>query len=172
MPRRFPTAAFPALLLCCAAVLAFPRPAAAQQMTFAAVGMQLIGIHAGYNWTDKAPGLGLQARLPLSPKVDLAPSGDLYFKDNATQGQLNLDILGPFGQPGKGGYFGFGLGIVRNGGSSTVSNTTRIGPDFVMGITSTKPASYLARPYFEVRWTIVTGPNPFQLLAGLNFRLF
>ena len=134
--------------------------------------MQLIGIHAAYNWTDKTLGLGLQARFPLSPKLDLAPSGDLYFKDDATRGQLNLDVIGPFGEQGKGGYFGFGLGIVRNGGSGTVTNTTRIGPNLVLGVTSTKPTSFPARPYFEARWTIITGPNPFQVAAGLNFKLF
>lgn len=147
--------------------------AAAQQQIFAPTGMVQIGVHASYDATGKAPGVGMQLRLPLTLTLDLAPSGDLYFKNGSTYGELNLDLIAPFKNSGQGNYFGIGTAIVRNGGSTTSANDTRIGPDVVLGVTSTKPkGSLLARPYFEVRWTILTGPNPFALIAGLNFRLF
>lgn len=152
--------------------LASPPVLLAQQQLFTPTGTQLIGLHAGYDATGKALGVGLNARLPLTPKLDLAPSGDLFFKDNGTWGQLNVDLVAPFADATTGNYFGMGASLVRNGGTATTPNSTHVGPDFVLGITSTHPGSLLARPYFEVHWTIVTGRNPFQLMAGLNFRFF
>ncbi|MGB7212430.1 MAG: hypothetical protein WBC97_07340 [Gemmatimonadales bacterium] len=146
---------------------------AAQQQTYAPTGAVMIGVHASYDLTGKAPGVGMQLRLPLTAKMDLAPSGDLYFKNGLTYGQLDLDLVAPFKAQGAGNYFGVGTAIVRSGGNGTTPNDTRIGPEVVVGITSTRPSgTLLARPYFEMRWTILTGPNPLALTAGLNFRLF
>lgn len=148
-------------------------PLAAQQQTFAPTGAVLIGVHTSYDFTGKAPGVGMQLRLPLTAKMDLAPGGDLYFKDGATYGQLDLDLVAPFKAQGAGNYFGVGTAIVRSGGNGTTPNDTRIGPDVVVGVTSTHPiGTLLARPFFEVRWTVLTGPNPLAATAGLNFRLF
>lgn len=153
--------------------LALAPAAAAQQQVFAPTGTVQIGVHAAYDMTGKAPGVGMQMRLPLTVKLDLAPSGDLYFKNGSTYGALFLDLIAPFKNSTQGNYFGIGTAIVRNGGGGTAPNDTRIGPDVVLGVTSTRPrGTLLARPYFEARWTILTGPNPFSLIVGLNFRLF
>ena len=155
-----------------AALLIAPGALLAQQQLYTPTGMQVIGLHAAYDATGKALGVGLQARLPLTARLDLAPSGDLFFKDNGTWGQLNLDLIAPFTDATTGNYFGIGGSLVRNGGTATAPNVTRLGPDFVLGVTSTHAGGLLARPYFEVHWTIVTGRNPFQVMGGLNFRFF
>lgn len=155
-----------------AAALAATPALHAQRQYFAPTGIQLIGVHAAWDATGKALGVGLQARLPLTAKLDLAPSGDLFFKDEGTWGQLNLDLIAPFQDATSGNYFGLGASVVRTGGTATTPNTTHFGPDIVLGMTSTRPGKFLARPYFEARWTIVSGRNPFQLMAGLNFRFF
>lgn len=166
--RSAASALLPALLTVALAV-----PAAAQQQVFLPTGAVMIGVHTSYDFTGKAPGVGMQLRLPLTPKMDLAPSGDLYFKNGVTYGQLDLDLVAPFKAQGAGNYFGVGTAIVRSGGNGTTPNDTRIGPDIVVGVTSTHPmGTLLARPFFELRWTILTGPNPLAATAGLNFRLF
>lgn len=161
------------LLLWVMASMASAAPIAAQQQTYSPIGAVMIGVHASYDATGKAPGVGMQLRLPLTAKMDLAPSGDLYFKNGLTYGQLDLDLVAPFKAQGAGNYFGVGTAIVRSGGSGGTPNDTRIGPEVVVGVTSTHPSgTLLARPYFELRWTVLTGPNPLALTAGLNFRLF
>lgn len=165
-------APFRAIVFVVPFLAALPRGASAQVQRFPATGMQLIGIHAAYDWPARAPGIGMQVRLPLTAKVDLYPNGDLYFKDNGTFGHINLDVLGPFGDPNKGSYIGLGASVVRSGGTASTPNTTRLGPDFVIGVTSTRPQRFLARLYFEVHWTVISGQNPFQLMTGLNFRFF
>lgn len=160
------------LLSACLSIAA-PATAAAQQDTYSPTGMILLGVHTTYDLTGKAPGVGMQLRLPLTAKLDLAPSGDLYFKDGATYGQIVLDLVAPFKAQGAGNYFGVGTTIVRDGGHGTVPNDTHIGPDVVFGVTTIHPTgTLLARPFFEMRWTIVTGPNPLAMVAGLNFRIF
>jgi hypothetical protein len=158
--------------LALAITLIAAAPLQAQRQSFAATGMQVIGVHAAWDATGKALGVGLQARLPVTAKLDLAPSGDLFFKDNGTWGQLNLDLIGSFQDASTGNYFGIGASVVRSGGTATTPNSTHFGPDFVLGVTSTHPGTLLARPFFEARWTVVEGRNPFQLMAGLNFRFF
>ncbi|MGH7592063.1 MAG: hypothetical protein ACREL2_11570 [Gemmatimonadales bacterium] len=166
-PRHLATLLLPMVLLASASSVA------AQRQTYAPIGAVMIGVHTSYDATGNAPGVGMQLRLPLTSKMDLAPSGDLYFKNGVTYGQVDLDLVAPFKAQGAGNYFGVGTAIVRSGGNGTTPNDTRIGPEVLVGITSTHPAgTLLARPYFELRWTVLTGPNPLALTAGLNFRLF
>ena len=169
----YPGRTIAASLLCACLSIAAPATATAQQDTYTPTGMILLGVHTAYDLTGKAPGVGMQLRLPLTAKLDLAPSGDLYFKDGTTYGQIILDLVAPFKAQGAGNYFGVGTAIVRSGAHGSVPNDTHIGPDFVFGVTTIHPTgTLLARPFFEVRWTIVTGPNPFTAVAGLNFRIF
>jgi hypothetical protein len=68
-----------------------------------------IGPHLGYNFDADALLLGVQATMPLTPRVDLYPTFDYYFVSPGTAWALNADVK--FRPPTRMGalYVGGGL---------------------------------------------------------------
>lgn len=118
------------------------------------------GAHLGYNFDADALLLGAQVSWPVSPRVDIYPSFDIYFVDPGSLWALNFDVK--YRPPTRYGawYLGGGLNLLHgNGGSDTNLN-------LFTGLEGRRGGT---RPYVEARFIIGDGSS-FQIVGGFSVR--
>jgi hypothetical protein len=128
-----------------------------------------LGLRPGYDFDIDAWSFGAQLRLALGPggRIQIIPSGDLYFFDGNTDWQINVDAaLRDRGAM----YFGGGLAITNRDFTGTGDEDTKYGGNLLAGLKIRMRRSPV-RPYIEGRWTFIEEENPFRLVVGLNFLL-
>ena len=131
-----------------------------------AQGRSHLGAHLGINTDFEDVYLGAHGTFPLTRRLELYPSFDVYFPDNGTLLGFNGDFkfLIPTDK-GFGFYVGPGLGILYQ--SFDDDDDTSVGLNLFGGIESRRGQVH---PYLEVR-TLVHDNTSFQLAVGLNFTL-
>lgn len=123
-----------------------------------------VGLHLGYNFDADGLVVGVQATLPLTPRLDLYPSLDYYDVSPVTLWAINLDMK--FRPPTRteAFYVGGGLDYLHtsvNGGSGDVNL------NFIGGLEARhRPFS----PFAEGRLILGSG-SAFQVVGGFNFKL-
>jgi len=128
-----------------------------------------LGLRPGYDFDIDAWSFGAQLRLALGPggRIQIIPSGDLFFVDGNTDWQINIDAaLRDRGAM----YFGGGLAIANRDFAGTGDEDTKYGGNLFAGLKIRMRRSPV-RPYIEGRWTFIEEENPFRLVVGLNFVL-
>lgn len=130
------------------------------------------GLRGGYDFDVEAWSAGAQIGVALRPRLVLAPSGDLFFRDGRTDWQVNGDlVLRP--RPHGLIYGGGGVAAVHRASDGAEDEAdTRVGANAFVGL-STPGLRRRARvrPFVEARWTFVDGESPFRLAFGLNVPL-
>ena len=123
------------------------------------------GFRVGRDFENHAWSVGVVATIPVRQRLELRPSGDLFFpKDGKTGWQANGDAAIPFG-PGGTVYGGGGIAFVHLNGDKT-----RTGYNLFFGlIPSTAQTGW--RPFLEFRWTFVNDTSPFRLALGVTHRI-
>lgn len=129
------------------------------------------GLRGGYDFEDGSGVAGAQLRIPLVPQVMLAPSGVVFFEDDAPEWQLNADlVLRPRTLAGV--YAGFGAALVHRDfepvGFEAGEDDTRVGYNLFVGLEGGRIGGSTARPFAEARWTGADDYDAFRLLAGFN----
>jgi hypothetical protein len=124
-----------------------------------------VGVRVGRDFENHAWSAGALARVPIGQRLELRPSGDVFFpKDGKTGWQANGDAAIPFG-PGGTVYGGGGIAFVHLDGDKT-----RTGYNLFFGlIPSTAQTGW--KPFLEFRWTFVHDTSPFRLVAGFTRRI-
>ena len=148
------------LVLCAAVRLDGQRRAGATPLDPARVGP-----HLGYNFDAQALDLGLQATLPLTPRVELYPSFDYYAVSPASLWALNLDVKIRPRTPRRALYVGGGLDYLHSSNAGAASgdvNFSVIGGWEVLR----SPVA----PYAEGRLLLGHG-SAFQVAGGISFYL-
>jgi len=136
-------------------------------MGFGGVGMGSAGVRMGYDFTVDAWSLGAQMSLPLARYLSLVPSGDLFFRSDHTDWQLNFDGMFGLGRQ-RLLYGGLGLGVLNRVFDNSGVATTRTGLNLLAGFRL--PARRLPlTPFVEARWTkIHDEQTPFRLVVGVS----
>ena len=120
------------------------------------------GFRVGRDFENHAWSVGLLASIPVEQRLQLRPSGDLFFpKDGKTGWQANGDAAIPFG-PGGTVYGGGGIAFVHLNGDKT-----RTGYNLFFGLIPST-AQNGSRPFLEFRWTFVHDTSPFRLALGFT----
>ncbi len=121
-----------------------------------------VGLRGGRDFGNHAWTAGGQVRLPIKQNLELRPSGDFLFPEDAGTGwQLNADaaIL-------------FGTGVVYAGGGAAWlhpdGGSTDTGYNLFFGA-ATPSASY--NPFLEFRWTFINDTSLFRLMLGFSLPL-
>jgi hypothetical protein len=124
-----------------------------------------IGPRAGRDFENHAWTLGGQISLPVGLRLELRPSGDLFFPKHGDTGwQLNGDAAIHVGQ-GGGLYGGGGIAFFHPGGGKTFT-----GYNLFFGLSTAPPLDRL-KPFAEFRWTFVNDTSPFRLAVGFGYAL-
>lgn len=123
------------------------------------------GLRAGRDFENHAWSSGAVARIPVGKRLELRPSGDLFFpKGGKTGWQANGDADILFG-PGGTVYGGGGIAFTHLNGDKT-----RTGYNLFFGLIGA-PAEARYKPFLEFRWTFVDGTSPFRLVGGVTRRI-
>jgi hypothetical protein len=150
-----------ALALLLVALVASPADAQRRaRRRAAAVAGPSYGPHIGYNFDVDDLLLGAQVSWPITPRVDLYPTFDLYMVDAGHLWALNLDLK--FRPPTRSGawYVGGGVNFSdATGGSSTNLNV----------LTGLEGRRGRTRPYVEAKLILGDG-SAFQIVGGLSWR--
>lgn len=126
------------------------------------------GIRGGYDFEDDQYSAGAQFRIPLVRQLQIAPSADVYFGDEAAHWQLNADAIIKPDQLG-GLYFGGGAAFLRREFDVLDGDETRVGYNVLLGLDGGRVYDTILRPFAEARWTGVGDDfNAFRLVAGIN----
>lgn len=135
-----------------------------------------IGPRAGYDQNARAAVLGAQIHLPLlrSGLVELVPTADIVFVNNAREYQYNLELVYVTGGRMGGLYGGGGVGYrdtVLNG-TPTDPRTTIFGYSLVLGVRSGITGPFQVQ--IELRWIFLedTTVRPAPVTLGINFPLW
>lgn len=124
-----------------------------------------IGPRVGRDFENHAWSLGGQVGIPVGKRLELRPSGDLFFPKHGDTGwQLNGDAAIHFGQ-GGGLYGGGGVAFSHPGGGDT-----KTGYNLFFGLSTAPPLQRL-KPFVEFRWTFVNDTSPFRLALGFTYGL-
>jgi hypothetical protein len=118
------------------------------------------GPHIGYNFDVDDLLLGAQISWPITPRVDLYPTFDLYLVNGGHAWALNLDLK--FRPPTRSGawYLGGGINFLdQTGGSSTNLNL----------LTGLEGRRGRTRPYVEAKLILDSG-SAFQIVGGFSWR--
>jgi hypothetical protein len=123
------------------------------------------GVRAGRDFENHAWSAGALIRLPVGQRLELRPSGDVFFPKEGKNGwQINGDADIPFG-PGGTVYGGGGIAFVHLDGDKT-----RTGYNLFFGlIPSNTQIGW--KPFLEFRWTFVHDTSPFRLVGGFTRRI-
>jgi hypothetical protein len=125
-----------------------------------------IGPRVGRDFENHAWSLGGQIGIPVGKRLELRPSGDLFFPKHGDTGwQLNGDAAIHLGQ-GGGLYGGGGVAFVHPGGGGD----TKTGYNLFFGLSTSPPLARL-KPFVEFRWTFVNDTSPFRLALGFTYGL-
>lgn len=155
-----------ATLAALAALAAFqPSDAEAQRRARGLdVGPVQAGLRAGRDFENRAWSLGGQVVVPIGERLELRPSGDLFFPRGPTGWQANGDAAIRIG-PGGGIYGGGGVALASldGGGSET-------GYNLFFGLSTASPRDRL-KSFLEFRWTFLDAESPFRLAGGFNYVL-
>ncbi len=119
-----------------------------------------IGVRGGRDYDLDIWSAGGQFRLPLGRRgrLQLVPSGDVFFAEGEADWQANVDVL--YGTERGGGlYFGGGMGY---------SNRTGVQERVVNRIVGLRLSERL---YLENRWTNIDGKSLFRVVVGYNLSL-
>jgi hypothetical protein len=160
-------AAWLPLSLLAAATLLLPGEAAAQRRSGGGLlrGPIAVGPRVGRDFENKAWTVGGQIALPLGSRLELRPSGDLFFpRDEGMGWQLNGDAALHLGE-GGGLYVGGGIAFVHPDDADTET-----GYNLFFGL-STAPPHQRTKGFLEFRWTFVDDTSPFRLALGFLYRL-
>ena len=144
-----------------------PVPAVAQYRRNNSLihGPITVGPRVGRDFENHAWSVGGQITVPVKRRLELRPSGDVFFpKDGDTGWQANGDVAIHVGQ-GGGLYGGGGVAFSHPGGGET-----KTGYNLFFGL-STAPPQQRTKPFLEFRWTFVNDTSPFRLALGLTYRL-
>lgn len=154
------------VLLVAAAALLLPGEAAAQRRGGGLLeGPISVGPRVGREFDNKAWTVGGQAAVPLGRRLELRPSGDLFFPSGEGMGwQLNGDAAIRLGE-GGGLYAGGGVALVHPDDADTET-----GYNLFFGL-STAPPDQRSKGFLEFRWTFVDDTSPFHLALGFLYRL-
>jgi hypothetical protein len=147
--------------------LLVPVTAAAQyrQSNSLIHGPITIGPRTGRDFENHAWSVGGQIGVPVGRRLELRPSGDVFFpKDGDTGWQVNGDAAIHLGQ-GGGLYGGGGVAFSHPGGGET-----KTGYNLFFGL-STAPPNQRLKPFVEFRWTFVNDTSPFRLALGFTYAL-
>ncbi len=154
------------VLLVAAAALLLPGEAAAQRRGEGLLeGPIAVGPRVGREFDNKAWTVGGQVAVPLGRRLELRPSGDLFFPSGEGMGwQLNGDAAIRLGE-GGGLYAGGGVAFVHpdDGGTET-------GYNLFFGLSTAAPYQR-TKGFLEFRWTFVDDTSPFHLALGFLYRL-
>jgi hypothetical protein len=124
-----------------------------------------IGPRVGRDFENHAWSLGGQIGIPVRSRLELRPSGDLFFPKHGDTGwQLNGDAAIHLGQ-GGGLYAGGGVAFSHPGGGDT-----KTGYNLFFGLGTSPPLQRL-KPFVEFRWTFVNDTSPFRLALGFTYAL-
>lgn len=124
-----------------------------------------LGPRVGRDFENHAWSVGGQVVIPVGQRMELRPSGDLFFpRDAGTAWQANGDAAIRFGQ-GGGLYGGGGVAFFH-----AANSDTKTGYNLFFGLSTAKPDDR-TKPFVEFRWTFVNHTSPFRLALGLNYRL-
>ena len=124
-----------------------------------------IGPRVGRDFENHAWSLGGQIGIPVGRRLELRPSGDLFFPKRGDTGwQLNGDAAIHFGQ-GGGLYGGGGVAFSHPGGGDT-----KTGYNLFFGLSTSPPLQRL-KPFLEFRGTFVNDTSPFRLALGFTYGL-
>jgi hypothetical protein len=124
-----------------------------------------IGPRVGRDFENHAWSLGGQVGIPLGRRIEVRPSGDLFFPKRGDTGwQVNGDVAIHVGQ-GGGLYGGGGIAFSHPGGGDT-----KTGYNLFFGLSTSPPLERL-KPFVEFRWTFVNDTSPFRLAAGFTYAL-
>ena len=124
-----------------------------------------IGPRVGRDFENHAWSLGGQIGIPVGRRLELRPSGDLFFPKRGDTGwQINGDAAIHFGQ-GGGLYGGGGVAFSHPGGGDT-----KTGYNLFFGLGTSPPLQRL-KPFIEFRWTFVNDTSPFRLALGFTYGL-
>ncbi|HET8833496.1 MAG TPA: hypothetical protein VFN08_02115 [Gemmatimonadales bacterium] len=122
-----------------------------------------IGPRVGRDFENHAWSLGGQIGIPAGKRLELRPSGDLFFPKHGDTGwQLNGDAAIHLGQ-GGGLYAGGGVAFSHPGGGGT-----KTGYNLFFGLGTSPPLQRL-KPFVEFRWTFVNDTSPFRLALGFTY---
>jgi opacity protein-like surface antigen len=123
------------------------------------------GIRAGRDFENHAWSAGALLRLPVQQRLELRPSGDVFFPKEGKKGwQINGDADIPFG-PGGTVYAGGGIAFVH-----LDDDKTRTGYNLFFGLIPSN-AQTGWKPFVEFRWTFVHDTSPFRLVGGFTHRI-
>lgn len=141
------------------------RSRRAQRAAAAAVTGPRLGGHLGYNFANAFDALALGAQLsyPITPRADLYPSFDYYFRDPGSLWSLNADLK--FRPPTRYGAFYVGGGLNISRASALGASNTDAHVNLLGGLEGRRRSR---APYFELKWVV---GEWLQLVGGLNFRL-
>ena len=122
------------------------------------------GVHLGYNFDADGALVGAQMSWPMTPRVILYPSFDLYFVDTGSLWSLNADLK--FRPPTRTGalYAGGGLNFSRRSVSGNSGSDT--GLNLLVGVEGRRTRS---APYVEAKIILADGSS-FQIAGGFSFR--
>jgi hypothetical protein len=124
-----------------------------------------IGPRVGRDFENHAWSLGGQISVPVGRRLELRPSGDLFFPRHGDTGwQVNGDAAIHLGQ-GGGLYGGGGIAFSHPGGGQTKTCY-----NLFFGLSTSPPLERL-KPFAEFRWTFVNDTSPFRLALGFSYRL-
>ena len=120
------------------------------------------GLRGGRDFENHAWTVGGQVRLPIKQNLELRPSGDFLFPEDAGTGwQLNADAAIRFGSGAV--YGGGGLAWLHPDGGDTDR-----GYNLFFGVAS---PSVRYEPFLEFRWTFINDTSPFRLMLGFSLPL-
>lgn len=124
-----------------------------------------VGPRVGRDFENHAWSVGGQIGIPMGKRLELRPSGDLFFPKDAKMGwQANGDAAIHLGQ-GGGLYGGGGVAFYHPGGGET-----KTGYNLFFGLSTAPPLQRL-KPFIEFRWTFVNNTSPFRLVSGFTYGL-
>ena len=124
-----------------------------------------IGPRVGRDFENHAWSLGGQLGIPVGRRLEVRPSGALFFPKHGDTGwQLNGDAAIHLGQ-GGGLYAGGGVAFSHPGGGET-----KTGYNLFFGLSTSPPLQRL-KPFAEFRWTFVNDTSPFRLAVGFTYGL-
>ena len=129
------------------------------------------GVRGGYDFEEDGGLAGAQFRIPVVRQFALSPSFDVFFDENATEWQLNVDALV---RPDvlAGLYVGAGAAFLNRDFDDfdlEEDSETEVGFNLLVGIEAGgRVGRTTLRPFAEARWTSVDEYDAFRLVAGFN----
>lgn len=161
---------WPALLAAPADGQAPPRPTIVELRALFGPPVPAVGLRGGFDFAVDAWSVGAQASVPVGgrDRILLMPSADLFLRRYRADWQLNADIAAGLG-PLRLFHAGLGLGVLNREPVPGDDAETRATLNFFGGL-EFPGVRTATRPFLQLRWTVGEAA-PFQVLAGLNYRL-